>query len=226
MTVYQDRLPDDLAVCAEAALPISIAEGDDRVRLRLGVVGLHEESSRRRVHTQHVEIIAAHQLRFCKAGRVVPQHAGVGAGGRDQSREDRVLVAQVAIHRVGEVIALIAAVVVHMARIAPGESQQHQLRWVFHRQAAQQRLIEQSEDRRIRADTQRQSYHRGQCETGIVTKLPKCVTNVFDQPVHEPAPQFFIRCATQSSARSPPPAAPGTMRRSCRLQSLRQRGRQ
>ena len=77
------------------------------------------------MYAQHVEIISAHQFCFGETGRIVPQHAGVSARGRDQSREDRILVAQIAVHRVGEIIVLIAAVVVQMPGIASAESQQH-----------------------------------------------------------------------------------------------------
>ena len=118
---------------------------------RAQIVLRREEPPRGAVDSEQWEIVAGDQFSDCNlALRAEAQRKSQAIAGH-RAIEDLVLVANILIHAVGErVHAVVAAVVA----AAPGE--QHDAIGIFHRQQAQNQLIDQREDGGVRADPQRQ----------------------------------------------------------------------
>ena len=75
---------------------------------------------------------------------------------------------KIAVHRVGKHIVAGAVAV-----LVADQIQQHELLRILHRQRAQKNLIEQSENRGVRADPQRQSEDRDRCKAGRLAEHPR-----------------------------------------------------
>ena len=84
--------------------------------------------------------------------------------GRNGPIEHGVLVAQVAIHRIREVVGALPAIGAGAATIVAGEVEHHQLLRMLHRQAAQHHLIEQTVNRGVGANAKRECQKRRNCE--------------------------------------------------------------
>src|SRR5208337_1216387 len=92
-------------------------------------------------------------------GLVVPLHSDLRPIRGNQTAENGVAVAQITIHRVGEVEMSIRSRL-EAPSVAAVVLQNHQPIHIFYRKAAQQCLIEQTENRRIRTDAKRESKNR------------------------------------------------------------------
>jgi hypothetical protein len=68
--------------------------------------------------------------------------------------------------------------------IVAREAQDHEPIWLFDRQTAQKRLIEQRVNRRVRADAQRQGKHGNYCERRRFPQQPQCVSQIFNYASH------------------------------------------
>ena len=157
MRIDQQRLIDHARIGAELALPVVEAEHHHRAAVG-HIVGGDEKPSHRRLQPERLEIVAGGQLAADQIRLVVPLHADVLQVAGDQALEDAALVAQIAVHRVGEVVVIVAAEGVEVAASRAGELQPRTScsGWLTGK-GAQQRLVEQGEDGGVSADAQRQS---------------------------------------------------------------------
>ena len=113
----------------------------------------------------------------------MPLHAGLGIHCRYKAVESGVAIAQIAIHGIRKVKLLVSART-GVAVEAAGVLEDDQLGWIFHRQAAQQRLVEQAEDRCICANTKRQRDHCHGGECGALDHLPPGIAHVLEYAFH------------------------------------------
>src|ERR1700735_810271 len=79
-----------------------------------------------------------------------------------------------------------------------------------HRQLPQQDGIEHAENRRVRANTQRQGKHRNRSKSRILDQHPDSVANVLQQCSHFPLPANASRCKlpAANNAKTPAPVLP------------------
>jgi hypothetical protein len=82
---------------------------------------------------------------------------------------------------------IVASEEVEVAADGAGELQPHQLLGMADRQGAQQRLVKQSEDGRVGANTQRQSDDGDQGEDGRLAQLAQSKTEVLEK-LHDHSP--------------------------------------
>src|SRR5260370_1192644 len=76
-----DGLADYGRVAMETAFPCGVADDDDRVSARIGVVGGSQSVTEQRADSEHVEIISRHESAVENVGRIV----GIADGHRAQS---------------------------------------------------------------------------------------------------------------------------------------------
>src|SRR5206468_6716200 len=111
------------------------------IRIREGVVRLHQQSSQCWLHTKNIEVISGNNFRCDELRLVVPLHAGFGSKRCYEPIECGVAIAQIAIHGIRE-IKLVVRTRSSVAAEPAREFEDDQLRWLFHGQAAQQGLVE------------------------------------------------------------------------------------
>ncbi len=120
------------------------------------IVVLSKGSPDRRLHAQDVEIVPTDQLAAHPFGLFAIREAEGHRPAREHARENLVLIPQVLVHRIRETIRRTA----RRSRKRPLRPvHAHQFLGILHGKHAQQDLIEQSEDRRIRTDPKREAQH-------------------------------------------------------------------
>ena len=125
--------------------PVIEIENGNRVGAFRGLVAGHEEAAESGPHAQHLEVVAGDHFRGDRFGMIVPDHADAGRRGGDQAAQNRVAVAQVAVHGIGEFVLVagsVSAFGVVVAGGIAGEAQHDELAGVLHGKSAQQRLAE------------------------------------------------------------------------------------
>ena len=147
--VERQRLAHDVRVAAEASLPESVAEHDDRHGLV--VFFRQERTAHRGLSAEDREIVAAHHLHgnLLGLGAGAPVHLGEGEA--RHLREHLVLVAQILVVEVRERQIAGIALVGHEDRGQP-------IRFV-HGNRLEQRRVHEAEDRGVGADAERQREH-------------------------------------------------------------------
>ena len=156
VVVDEDLLADRLRVAIESPRPVVVADHDRWVTLVDLIVFLRiEDASRRRSHAEHREVVARHHLDVDALGLVVDRDRGVGQPARQHFAERLgallvLLVDRIGVHARAHVAAAVRARLI----------QHHQLVRVLHRQLAQQDLVDQREDRGVRADAERERQDR------------------------------------------------------------------
>ena len=87
MAIDGDALVQNARIGAKSALPIREAQHDDRVGFLRDVFGRDEQAPQCRLHSEDVEVIAGDQFRLREAGLVMPLHADLGPGCRNEAAE-------------------------------------------------------------------------------------------------------------------------------------------
>ncbi len=118
VAVHHKRIADDAGIGVETRLPVVKAENNDGIAA-LAASSDGTESAECGLHSQHVEVIAGDQLAGVPAqvGRSSARRPGLRV--RDKAGEDGVLVAELAVRRVGEVVVFVAAVEIDVAGVEP-----------------------------------------------------------------------------------------------------------
>ena len=165
LPVDDDRLVQDGGVRAESARPVAVGEDGDRMGAGRAIVGRRQRPAERRHDAEHVERVPAHELSRGAFGRSARAHARVERKLGHESREDVAPRREIPVHRVRERR--------RDVRIAPAvpldravRAQQHELARVAHREQRQEHPIDEREDRRVGADSERERDHGGRGEAG------------------------------------------------------------
>ena len=166
VVVDRDLPADDLRVALEAVHPVVVAEDDDRVAVVDAVVLLRgEDAPDRRLHAQHREEVAGHQLRVDPLGLVVDRQRRGHVAPRDDLGERGALLLEVHVHGVGVHPAPHVAAVVRPLLV-----DLHQRAGVGDRQAPQHHLVDQREDRGRRPDAEGEREDGDDGEQGAATE--------------------------------------------------------
>ena len=174
MVIQTNSLIQHARIAAKAPLPVAIAQHCNGVGFGRDIVGLLEHPAQRRPHAEQLKIVPRYQLSDSTLGLAVPVGCDLVKQSCKHSAEDRIAVAQVAIHGIREIQpALIAR---SQRSLVPASKMQHlQLLRRLHRQRPQQHLIEQSEDSCIGPDPKGQRKNRHQRKARA---LQKCTNGI------------------------------------------------
>src|SRR5262249_25495565 len=71
IAIHGDLLPDDSSATAETTLPQTMAENDDRMRVRRLIIFGRDRASERRARAQHIKIIARDNRSFDLIGPLI-----------------------------------------------------------------------------------------------------------------------------------------------------------
>jgi hypothetical protein len=160
VAVDRDDLADHRRVRAEPRLPVGVAEHGDEVRADGLVVGGGDQAAEVRLETESREVRARdhHPLaveRLPLEGEVRAERAV-----RDQPGEHGLLPLEVAVHRIAEDQVAVARLVARLrARLRSGRAEVDEPLRLGHGEGAEKHLVEEREDRRVRADAERQGEH-------------------------------------------------------------------
>ncbi len=133
-------------------LPIGIAEDELGVGVFGGVVLLGEEASQRGLEAEEIEVVSGDDFGLLVFSLVVPTDADAGFVGSEHAGEDLVFVAEIFVHRIGEVVREIAAEAAAGAAEASGPLEADELLWLLDGEHAEEDLIEESEDGGVGSD--------------------------------------------------------------------------
>ena len=171
LAVDTDRRSDDARVAAEARGPAVVAQDRDWALTGHAIVVLMKEAPSHRLHAEHVEVIAG--------GEIAPRATQCAAGidvhrGRTEANdavECHVPVTYVAV--VGE----------GRARPPTALHEEHAIR-PRDRERPKRDGVDDTEDRRIRADAERQREDRDGRESRAARKRTECVAKIGHQSFH------------------------------------------
>src|SRR5260370_128571 len=161
-----DGLADDGRIAMETAFPSRVADDDDRVSARIGVVGRSQRVAQQRADSEHVEVIAGYESAVENVGRIV----GISDGNRAQSRgtgnavEYGIAVAAILEFGVGQ----------HIVK-------NHKLPWIPDRQDAEDHAIDEREDTRVRSDAKCEGEDGDSAYARSAQHGPPAVTDVLDE---------------------------------------------
>ena len=164
LAVDDDGVTDDRRAGVETRAPVVVAEHHHGGLAGGLVVGRSDQPAQGRLQAEHLEVAAGHEhavgverlpaIRQVRAERPVRGHA----------REHGLRLLEIAEHRITEDRLRAAGVVARLgSRLRAGRRQVDQPPRVLHRQGPEQHLVEQREDRGIRANAkpQRDDGHDG-----------------------------------------------------------------
>ena len=117
-------------------------------------------------------------------GLIVPIDADVGSVDGDDSGEDLVFVAQVFVHRVGEVVAHVSAEDAGAATEAAGPIEADELLRLLDGEHAEEDLIEEGEDGGVGSDAERERENDGEGEAWGFAKLSQRVAHILKKGLH------------------------------------------
>ena len=156
--VQRDGLTDHGGIGAEAARPQGVADHQHGVTGGLVLVR-RERASARRLHTQHLKVVASDELSADAERLGATDHVGTDASPRGQAGELRDVVAEVEI--VGQRQRLIRG------RFRHHREHLNQLLRIAHRQRPEENGVDQREDGGVGADAEGQRQHDDQRECSI-----------------------------------------------------------
>ena len=125
MSVDIQHLIDDARIGAEVRVPVVEAQHHHGIAVLRRIVGRHEQSPHRRFHSQHIKVVARYDLTRNQIALVVPLHASADLDIRQHTVEHFVLVAQVFVHRIGEIAVRVSAVRADAPRVRADILQPH-----------------------------------------------------------------------------------------------------
>src|SRR5205807_9979385 len=117
MAIDRNTLVHKLEIGGGAALQIVKAEHRDGVAFLHQIVRGHQQTAECRLEPKHIEVSAENQLRVGQVRLVVPLHTDLRPSSGNESAENGIAVAQIAVHGVGKYL-LGAATSVCASRIA------------------------------------------------------------------------------------------------------------
>ncbi len=158
-TVDHQFLADDFGIGREARHPVTVAEHGVRSSAGRGVIVRREHASHRRSNAEVWKVSPGDHFSLDPLRASGETEAHIGDVAAEHSAEDRILIAEVRVHRVGDFVAAVVAAVM----LAAGP-QQHKLLWIFDRKRTQQHLIDQGENSGVGSNAERQRQGGNQQE--------------------------------------------------------------
>ncbi len=158
--VDDQRLVQHRRILAELRGPEAVAEHHHRMRAGGAIVGRAEHAADRGLHAERREVAARH-LRALGAERLpARRHVGAEQSVRGQPAEHLLHPLEVAEHGIAEGVVAVAGLVARgPAGLRPWRAEVHQPRRVLHRQRPEQHVVEDREDRGVRADAEGNRPH-------------------------------------------------------------------
>src|SRR5713226_1127095 len=193
--VDQHSFPDDLPVAAKALPPEVIAQHHQRVAVRHTVILRRERAAQRSAHSQDTKVRPRNQFRRHTFRLRAKRHAHRLRKPAEHPRKNFVVILKIAVHRVRN---RVPAPVVPV--VPPPHGQQHQPLRILHWQQAQQHLVQQRENRRVRANPQRQSQRRHQRKPPATPQSPQRVPKI---PPHHLRPPTHLHPTPPTSTFPP-----------------------
>jgi len=155
MSVYPDRLPDDSLIPSEAPAPVVVVQNHDRIGSGSPLVVHREDPPQRGIDSQHLEVIARDELGLHPLRRSSESDVHHLAATAEDPIEDSIPPPVVSVHRIGKHVGPAIA-----PYVGPLRCDHHKGSRVLDRQHSQKHLVEESEYRRVCADTERQRDYR------------------------------------------------------------------
>ncbi len=155
LTVDDQRLADDRGIAAEAGLPVGMAQHRHQVAVRDLVFIRVERAPQVCPDAEHREVRAGDELTLDALRALREAHLQGVAEPAEHPGEHVIVIAEVGVPRVGKLVAVTPAVSV--LRTLGGDDDE--LLGMCDRQQSNQNLVDQREDCRIRADSQRDREH-------------------------------------------------------------------
>ena len=187
------RLADDSAL-REMVCPVVEGEHCNGIGVVSGLVAGQKEPTRCRPNAKRLKIIAAYHFDPDLFGAVVPGDSDTCRRGSGQPAKDLVVSTQVLVHRVRKIMVLTGAVSTLRFRVpffAPGITEHHESAWILDRKGAQQCLVQQGEDGRIRANGQGEGEDRRDGKARRAHDLAQGKTKIIRETCHEvPSPRL------------------------------------
>ena len=174
MRVDENGAPDDVGPAAKVLLPVVVRQHDDRMRVRLAIIGLVQQPAELRTNAENREVGAGDDLGADRLSGVLEKQIHGRRGATEDAVEDVGLVVQILEERVRLQVA--AAPPVADERALP--VQEDELPGIPNREHAKQRLIDQGKDRRVRANAKTDRQQRRQRESAILPQRTKTQTDV------------------------------------------------
>ena len=161
MPVEFDSGADDTGIAGKAPLPEPEAHHRERIRVPVALVGRRDQPASRRRDAEHVEVVAGHQLTLHALGLVS------GAQVEGVHRRDR----QAGHHRIPgaivQVVGIRGVAQIVLVRVLPADV--HQAVGLGDAgERPQQQRVHEAEDRRVRADPERQRRDGDQRERRVL----------------------------------------------------------
>ena len=153
LAVDDERLVEDCGVAAEPRRPVGMAQDGDEMPAGVPIVVGIQQPAERRLEAEHRKVRAGHEQPVAASGLRLIGQVGAEPDVQCDAGEDRLLLLEIAEHRVAEhrfTVPGLAAGIGTLPR--SGRRQVDQLTRPLHRERTQQCLIEQREDRGVRAD--------------------------------------------------------------------------
>ncbi len=174
LPVDPQRLPDDIPALAESAPPVVVTEHDDApASPHTIVIGIQQTSELRR-EAEDREIRTRNQRALTTFGHALVGDVRTKVAVRGDAGEDGLNALQVPKHRVAEDRVAGAGLT---ARYRPaarsGRHEVDESLRLWHVQRPQQGLIEDRENRDVRADAKRHRQHRNRRHDGRLEERPK-----------------------------------------------------
>ena len=158
-TIDNEFLPNDGPVSAETRLPVAVAENGNRMPALDQIVGSVENPANGGADPQNREIISGHKLRADQLRAALICRARAAERQRERAEhaaEDLVLVADLPIHWIRNPLGpVVTAIVLAAAR------EHYYLLGVFHRKRLQNQLIDEGENCRVGANSERERQDGG-----------------------------------------------------------------
>ncbi len=184
---------DEVWIFRKPSFPEVVTDNGDGMRTRRSIVVLREETSGPRSHAEHFEKVSADQFAAHAFVLIGVTDVHLRAAARDDAGEDVAAIAQVLVHRVRE-RALDAW---SFFRIVRGEHDE--LIGIVDRQALQQHLVGDREDRGVRADAECEREHDDGGEAWVLGEQPNGVANVLDNLCHQRCHHSYLSATSGST---------------------------
>ena len=160
------------------------------------VVVRPEHPAQVRRNAENLKIVPGHHSHADHLGAIVVRQTDALHPLARQAGKHGVPVAEGSVNGIGEGVFVIAAVRAEAPALHP---QLHQFLRIVHRQRSQQHLVHQRENRRIRADPERQRENRRQGESRLQAELAAAVLQVLPGGVDRMHAVHFVDLLTDMS---------------------------
>ena len=184
MVIQDYILADDRRIAAESPLPVAITQDGNGMRARCAVVLRPNQAAKKRLHAQCFKIISGNHLADGTFALSAVTCIEVHSRPCQNICKDRALVAHGLIHRIGKVFPC-------FLRAAVRVLDDDEIFRMADREIAEQNGVDQREEARVRANTQRQRQNCYGRETRAFEEHAKRITQVLGEGLEERQAALF-----------------------------------